>query len=552
MNTRIFVPVLALLLGMALMAASSNRRSDFDDIIDTHAETLLEEGRQTFRFDTFGSEDFWGGTIRLHEAILGSELGGAGPGLSPAAALALGLKVDLDALDRKTVKALERGAVDLDNPAVTVALLKVNAVVGVTGFFEGEALQSVGIQCALCHSTVDNSLAPGVGRRLDGWANRDLDIGAIVATAPDLSAFANLLGTSEETVRSVLRSWGPGKFDAELVLDGKAFRPDGKTAATLLPPAFGLAGVNLHTWTGWGSVTHWNAFVANLEMHGKGTFFDPRLDDAATFPIAAQNGFGHVVSDPDLITPKLAALHFYQLAIPAPRPPEGSFDAEAAARGDVLFEGKAKCATCHVSPIYTEPGWNMHTPAEIGIDDFQANRSPDKRYRTSPLGGLWTHEKGGFYHDGRFATLLEVVEHYNSFMGLGLSPGEQSDLVQYLKSLPDEEASAALPTSGSLFQGQSSQPEVRGTFARTPFPNPAGEQVMIHYSLSGTAGIDLAVFDVAGRRVTSLAQGTMPPGEHSVRWDLTNAAQAPVSPGVYFCRLTVNGVQAAVERIVTR
>ena len=552
MNTRILVPALILLVGMFVIAASNGRQADFDGTIDTYAQTLLEEGRETFRFDTFGSEDFWGGTIRLHESILGEDLGGTGPGLSPAAALNLGLKVDLDALDKKTVNALEKGQVDLDAPAVTVALLKANAVIGVTGIFQGDDLQSVGIQCALCHSSVDNALAPGVGHRLDGWANRDLDIGAIVATAPDLSAFANLLGIPEDSVRTVLQSWGPGRFDAELVLDGKAYRPDGKTAATLIPPAFGLAGVNLHTWTGWGSVTHWNAFVANLEMHGKGTFYDPRLDDAATFPIAAQNGFGHVTSDPDLITPKLAALHLYQLAIPAPRPPTGSFDAAAAADGKNLFEGKAKCATCHVSPIYTEPGWNMHTPAEIGVDDFQANRSPDKRYRTSPLGGLWTHEKGGFYHDGRFATLLEVVQHYNGFMNLVLSPEEENDLVEYLKSLPDDESLPPFPANTSLGTAAPSPMDVRGTFAQRPLPTPAHEAVTLQYSLSKAAGVDVAVYDIAGRRVTSLAQGTMPEGVHTVRWDLTSASRHRVSPGVYFCRLRVNGAQAAVERIVTR
>jgi mono/diheme cytochrome c family protein len=239
-------------------------------------------------------------------------------------------------------------------------------------------------------------------------------------------------------VRDVLRSWGPGKFDAELVLDGKAFRPDGKSAATLLPPAYGLAGVNLATWTGWGSVTHWNAFVANLEMHGQGTFYDPRLNDAEKFPIAAREGFGNVrpePGEPDLITGKLAALHLYQLAIPAPRPPADSFDAAAAARGKALFEGKASCATCHVPPLYTEPGWNMHTPEEIGIDSFQADRSPDGRYRTSPLKGLWAHQKGGFYHDGRFATLGDVVNHYDAHFELALTDDEKAALVEFLKSL---------------------------------------------------------------------------------------------------------------------
>ncbi len=234
----------------------------------------------------------------------------------------------------------------------------------------------------------------------------------------------------------MLRGWGPGKFDAELLLDGKTVNPNtGRSSATLIPPAFGLAGVNLHTWTGWGSVTHWNAFVANLEMQGKGTFFDPRLDNAAKFPIAAANGFGHVRNTPDLITSKLSALHFYQLAIPAPRPPSGSFDVNAARRGLAVFAGKAQCSTCHVPPLFTEPGWNMHTAAEIGIDDFQAKRSPDERYRTAPLKGLWTHQKGGFYHDGRFATLLDVVNHYNGVKSLELTEAEKRDLVEYLKSL---------------------------------------------------------------------------------------------------------------------
>jgi cytochrome c peroxidase len=241
----------------------------------------------------------------------------------------------------------------------------------------------------------------------------------------------------QPTVRTVLNSWGPGKFDAALFLDGKAFRPDGKSAATLIPPAFGLAGVNLHTWTGWGSVTHWNAFVANLEMHGTGNFFDPRLDDAERFPIAARNRFGHLQSPPerDRITAKLPALQFYQLALPAPKAPVGSYNRQAAERGKSLFLGEARCSTCHVPPIYTEPGWNMHTPEEIGIDSFQSERAPDRRYRTAPLRGLWTHQKGGFYHDGRFPTLGAVVDHYDRTFGLGLAGTQKSDLVEYLKSL---------------------------------------------------------------------------------------------------------------------
>lgn len=408
----------------------------FDGVVRQNVRQMMKEGKQTFRFDTFGDRAFWGDTLHLHQAIEGAKFGGVGPGVSPKTALAVGLKVDSDALPQTVITALKQGQVNLNDPAVTLALLKLNAVVGVTGMFKPDgSLSGMGIQCALCHSTVDDSLAPGIGHRLDGWANRDLNVGAIVALSPNLKPVAGLLGVDEATVRQVLNSWGPGHFDAEIFLDGKAFRPDGKSASVLIPPAFGLAGVNMHTWTGWGSVTYWNAFVANLEMHGQGTFFDPRLNDSAQFPVAANAGFGNLKNAPDLITPKLAALQFYQLAIPAPKPPKGSFNEDAAERGKVLFDGAARCSTCHVSPLFTEPGWNMHTASEIGIDDFQANRAPDKRYRTAPLKGLWTHQKGGFYHDGRFATLGDVVNHYNSFFGLNLSDQEKADLVEYLKSL---------------------------------------------------------------------------------------------------------------------
>ena len=404
--------------------------------VQAQATQLVDQGRQIFRFDTFGDEQFWGDSLKLHRAVAGAANGGVGPGLSPRAALGIGLKVDVDALPPELQQALQRGEVDLDDPAVTLALLKLQAVVGVTGLFDSSGgLRSMGIQCALCHSTVDDSFAPGIGHRLDGYAARDLDVGAIISLAPDLRPVARLLGTDVATVKKVLAAWGPGKFDAELFLDGKGFRPDGKTAAVLIPPAYGLAGVNLHTYTGWGSVPYWNAFVANLEMHGQGVFYDPRLDNAKQFPVAARNRSGHVTNSPDLITPKLAALHFYQLALAAPKPPDGSFDPAAAARGARLFRGKAECATCHVPPLFTEPGWNLHTPAEIGIDRFQADRSPTHRYRTTPLKGLWAHQKGGFYHDGRFATLGAVVDHYDRFFELGLTPREKQDLAQYLKSL---------------------------------------------------------------------------------------------------------------------
>jgi hypothetical protein len=394
------------------------------------------EGRRIFRYETFGDEAYWGGALRLHEALAGSVHGGVGPGLSPRAALRLGLKVDAGALPRGLSVKLRRGQVNLDDPAITLTLLKLDAVVGVRGFF-GPAgrLQSVGIQCALCHSTVDDSLAPGVGRRLDGWANRDLNVGAVIALAPTLKPFAQLLGIDEATVRVVLQSWGPGRFDAVLVLDGRGFRPDGKPAAVLIPPSYGLAGINLHTWTGFGSVPYWNAYVANLLMHGQGRFFDERLNDPVKYPVAARTGEWNLDNRPDLITPRLAALHRYQLSLPAPPPPVGSFDPLAALLGRAVFTGPGRCASCHVPPLFAEPGYHLHRPAEVGVDSFQADRSPDRRYRTPPLAGLWAHQKGGFFHDGRFATLREVVDHFDAVRVLGLSERQKTDLVEYLKSL---------------------------------------------------------------------------------------------------------------------
>jgi cytochrome c5 len=309
-------------------------------------------------------------------------------------------------------------------------------VVGLTGKFDHAGkITAVGTQCALCHSTVDDSFAPGIGKRLDGWANRDLNVGAIVSLSPNLTPFTDLLQVDAATVRKVLTSWGPGRYDAWLDKDGKAFRPDGRQAGTLIPAAFGLAGVNLHTWTGSGSVPYWNAYVAVTQQHGSGTFFDSRLNNRDQYPVSARSGSDNVRGTPDLVTSKLAALHFYQLAIPAPTPPEGSFDRAAAARGKDVFNGRARCSTCHVPPLFTEPGHNLHTPAEMGIDAFQADRSPTRMYRTAPLAGLWTHQKGGFYHDGRFATLPAVIEHYDRNFRLGLNDQEKHELIEYLKSL---------------------------------------------------------------------------------------------------------------------
>jgi hypothetical protein len=415
------------------------RPGSFDETIQHTSGELFRSGLQIFRFDTFGDERFWSDTLRLHQALAGAGRGGVGPGVSPAAALAAGLKVDVDMLPQSIVAGLAAGTVDLHDPAATQTLIGTRAVVGVMPISGGNGQPwRIGFTCALCHSTVDDSLAPGIGSRLDGWPNRDLNVGAIVSLAPDLGAVAELLQVDQATVRTVLQSWGPGKFDAHLFLDGQAFRPDGRTAATLIPPAYGLAGVNLHTYTGWGGVPYWNAFVANLELRGTGVFYDPRLNDAAKFPVAARAGLGNVrpanAAD-DGITSRLPALQYYQLSIPAPAPPAGSFNTRAAEQGQALFNGRARCATCHVPPLFTEPGWAMHTAEEIGIDDFQARRSPDNRYRTTPLKGAWSRAKGGYYHDGRFATLRAVVEHYDRVFSLRLTDTEMNDLVDYLKSL---------------------------------------------------------------------------------------------------------------------
>jgi len=417
-------------------STSPQSSSSFDATIAKNVQTQLEQGKKIFRFDTFGSEAFFGDALQLHNAIAGEKNGGVGPGVSPKTALSVGLKVDADALPASLKSQIKAGKVNLDDPATTIALLKLNAVVGVTAFADPSGgVKSMGIQCAFCHSTVDNSFAPGIGKRLDGWANRDLNVGAIVSLAPNLKPFTDLLGVDEATVKKVLASWGPGRFDAELDKDGKALRPDGGQAGTLIPPAFGLAGVNLHTWTGYGSVPYWNAYVGATEMHGSGTFFDARLNNQNQFPVAAKSGSWNTRGTPDRLTSKLAALHFYQLAIPAPKAPAGSYDQAAFERGKTLFEGAAKCATCHVPPLYTEPGNNLHTPAEVGVDSFQADRSPTHMYRTAPLAGLWTHQTGGFYHDGRFATLLDVVNHYNTHLNLNLSDAQKNDLVEYLKGI---------------------------------------------------------------------------------------------------------------------
>jgi len=434
------------------VSAMSSRTASVDPTT-ANAIRLVAQGRNIFRFDTFGDQAVWGGVLGLQKAIEGTKFGGVGAGISPKEALALGLKVDATAIPAKVAAAIKAGKVNLNDPAVTLTLLKLNAVVGVKAFFNANgSLKSVGITCAVCHSTVDDSFAPGIGKRLDGWPNQDLNVGAIVAAAPNLTPLEQSLNVNEATLKKVLLGWGPGKFNAELDLDGKALGPDGTpgSAATRIPSAFGKDGQNLHTWEGgWGSVSYWNAFVANLEMHGMGNFFDPRLDNKAKFPLAAAAGFGHthpyvgegvlpVPSTPtgvrDQITEPLRALDFYQRSLPVPKPPKGSFDPVAAARGAKVFNGVGKCSSCHMGSLGTAPGYNAVSPSAICTDSFQADRGPDGTYVIPPLQALFTRSKRGFYHDGRFKTLLDVVNHYDSCFNLNLTAQQKSDLVQYLKS----------------------------------------------------------------------------------------------------------------------
>ena len=395
---------------------------------------LVETGKDIFRFDTFGDEGFWTGVLHMDKAILGDANGGYGPGVSPATALSVGLKVDAEALPASLVTSISAGDVDLEDPATTVALLKLNAVVGLKGSFDADGkLNGLGITCALCHSTVDDSFQPGIGKRLDGWANRDLNVGAIVSLTDNAQPIADLLNVDEATLRAVLAAWGPGKYDAVLFLDGKALRPDGTIKPDLIPSAYGMQGIELTTYTGWGDISYWNNMVAVNEMHGTGNFSDPRINDAAKYPVATENGLYNVTVSNDLVTSKLPALKEYQLSLDPPVPPASSYDQTAADLGEKLFTGKANCAACHKSPIFADNV--LHTPEEMGIDDYEASRSPTGKYRTTPLRGLYARAKGGFYHDGRYATLDDVVSHYDDHFQLGLTSTEIDNLVEYLKSL---------------------------------------------------------------------------------------------------------------------
>jgi cytochrome c553 len=362
---------------------------------------LVTQGQTIFRFDTFGDETFWTDTLRLHEKISAA--------VSPAVALQVGLKVDVEALPAELQAAIAAGDVDLNDPATTVALLKLGAVLGISGQVdESDQLTSVGTTCALCHSTVDNSFAPGIGRRLDGWPNRDLDVGAIIALSDAL--------TPEQ--RAVYQSWGPGLYDPR-------FSIDGLNLPVVLPPAFGLRHVKLETYTGDGEVSYWNAYVAITQMHGHGHFSDPRIGVERHNP-------------PDLVSAKLPALRAYQLSIESPAPAPGTFDPEAARRGKQVFNSVGGCARCHLGGALTDVNaGRLHPPAEAGQDGRYAARSATQLYRTTPLRGLWNPPQltGPYFHDGSAATLDDVVEHYIELLGLELSSRQRLDLVEYLKTL---------------------------------------------------------------------------------------------------------------------
>ncbi|WP_258397150.1 c-type cytochrome [Cupriavidus alkaliphilus] len=367
-------------------------------------KALVEQGKQIFRFDTFGDEAKWTDHLRMHEVIASS--------VDPLTAFSVGLKVDAEALPEAVANGIRNGTIDLMSPATTVALLKLNAVVGIKGTVETvngvDRLTRVGTTCALCHSTVDNSFAPGIGKRLDGWPNRDLNPGAIIALSPAI----------DEAMKKVLNAWGAGKYDPRSNIDGLS-KP------VVIPPAFGLAGIHRITFTGDGEdIMYWNRYVAVSQMGGLGSVSEPRLN------ISITNG------TVDLVTSKLPALQAYQLSLGAPPPPAGSFDPAAALRGKALFEGAGRCVTCHSGPAFTDANSLLHPPADSMAEPESpsyASRSATRQYRTTPLKGAWQHPP--YFHDGSAATLSDVVTTYNTKRGLGLSSQDIADLAEYLKSL---------------------------------------------------------------------------------------------------------------------
>ena len=398
--------VIGTLVGMAalaLVAACDGGTGPGDGGLPPLDPALVAEGKEIFRYDTFGDEAYWTDTLRMHEVVESA--------VSPELALQVGLKVDADALPQAVKDAIVAGDVDLTDPATTLALLELDAVLGLSGEVEevdgAKRLVRLGITCALCHSTVDNGFAPGIGSRLDGWANRDLNVGAIVALSPAVP----------DDLKEILNGWGPGRYDPRINIDGI-------NTPIVIPPAYGLREVALETFTGDGEVSYWNAYVAVTQMHGKGDFSDPRL------------GLDYDVPEgEDRVTSKLPALREYQLSLAAPEPPAGSFDAGAAARGEAVFEGEGRCATCHLpEQSFTDVNdWILHAPAATGMDPAYAARTATGLYRTTPLAGAWQHPP--YFHDGSVETLADVVDHYIEVLSLSLTAQERGDLIEYLKSL---------------------------------------------------------------------------------------------------------------------
>jgi Cytochrome c len=395
------ITILSTIFALVLTTAISAERHDRRD----------DDGQQIFRFDTFGDEQLWTNTLRMHEAVAK---------VDPSTALTVGLKVDVDALPRNVVRALRAGQVDLSRPAVTIELLRLDAVVGVKGTVDDTGqLTSVGVTCALCHSTVDDSLAPGIGHRLDGWANRTLNVGAILSLSPALP----------DELKAEFGKWGPGRYDARHhAFDGTNLIPLSSPSVPVeIPSIFGLKGVGFETVTADGPISYWNSYVGVGQMGGHGRFNDARI--------------GLFINQtPDLVTPKLPALLDYQLRLRTPDPPRGSFDKAAAHRGEELFRNEAGCATCHRGPDFTDvlrgPDRRvpfLHDPSETGTDPTYALRSATRRYRTTPLRALWQHAP--YFHDGSAPDLPAVVNHYDGVFGLNLTAEQKRDLVEYLKSL---------------------------------------------------------------------------------------------------------------------
>lgn len=419
MKTNLIIPSLVLVAALGFFSCD-----DDDDLgqlppgegslnLPPLDQQLVQQGQQIFRYDTFGDETFWTDVLQMNQVIETA--------VSPNTALSVGLKVDAEALPPAVVTAIQNGEVDLDDPQTTLVLLKLNAVVGVQGQVSENAdgtlkLDRMGVTCALCHSTVDNSFAPGIGKRLDAWPNRDLNPGLIISLSPAL--------TQEQ--KDVYSSWAPGLYDPR-------YNHDGLNNPVVIPPAYGLYGIPKAIFTGDGDVDHepvgpvayWNRYVAVTQMHGHGYFEDPRLN----WEVDHREG-------DDLVTDKLPALQAYQFSISAPTPPAGSFDATAALRGKEIFSGKGQCAICHSGPVFSDviDGGKLHPQsASVAPDKDYVKRSATKQWRVSPLKGLWQHPP--YFHDGSAATLANVVARYNQERNLNLSTAEQADLTEYLKSL---------------------------------------------------------------------------------------------------------------------